>query len=69
MTLLFLIFLTYIFVKLAGFAFRASWSIFKFTLWIVFLPFTLAIMAIVGMMHIALPILLVVALFGLFQRA
>ncbi len=58
-----------VFGKLASFAFKASWSIFKFILWIVFLPFTLAIMAIVGFTYIALPILLVVALVGLVQRA
>ncbi len=69
MTLLFMILFFGIFGKLIGFAFRASWSIMKVMLYIVFLPAILMIMLFGGLIYIALPILVIVGLVSLFSRA
>ena len=69
MTLLFMILFFGIFGKLIGFAFRASWSIMKVMLYIVFLPAILMIMFFGGLIYIALPILVIVGLVSLFSRA
>jgi len=58
-----------IFGKLIGFAFRASWSIMKLMLYIVFLPAILMIMLFGGLIYIALPILVIVGVISLFSRA
>ena len=69
MTLLFMILFFGIFGKLIGFAFRASWSIMKVMLYIVFLPAILMIMLFGGLIYIALPILVIVGLVSLISRA
>ena len=69
MTLLFMVLFFAIFGKLIGFAFRASWSIMKVMLYIVFLPAILMIMLFGGLIYIALPILVIVGLVSLFSRA
>ena len=69
MTLLFMILFFGIFGELIGFAFRASWSIMKVMLYIVFLPAILMIMLFGGLIYIALPILVIVGLVSLFSRA
>ncbi|MBE5837553.1 hypothetical protein [Butyrivibrio sp.] len=69
MTLLFMVLFFGIFGKLIGFAFRASWSIMKVMLYIVFLPAILMIMLFGGLIYIALPILVIVGLVSLFSRA
>ena len=69
MTLLFMVLFFGIFGKLIGFAFRASWSIMKVMLYIVFLPAILMIMLFGGLIYIALPILVIVGVISLFSRA
>ena len=69
MSLLFIIFFFWIFGKMIGFAFRASWSIIKVMFVLVFLPLILVGFVFKGLVAIALPVLLVVGLFSLFDRA
>lgn len=69
MTLLFTIFFFLIFGKMIGFAFRATWSIFKIVMYLVFLPLILVGLLIGGFVYIALPILLVVGLISLLTNA
>ena len=68
MSLLFTIFFFMIFGKMIGFAFRATWGIFKVLMYLVFLPLILVAMAFGGLVYIALPILLVVGLASLFVK-
>ena len=58
-----------IFGKLIGFAFKATWSIMKVMLYIIFLPLILVGMVFKGLVFVALPILLVVGLISLFETA
>lgn len=69
MSLLFTIFFFMIFGKMIGFAFRATWGIFKVLMYLVFLPLILVAMVFGGLIYIALPILLVVGLASLFVKA
>lgn len=69
MTVLFFIIFFMIFGKLIGFAFKATWSIMKVMLYIVFLPLILVGMVFKGLVFVALPILLVVGLISLFETA
>ena len=69
MTLLFMILFFGVFGKLIGFAFRASWSIMKVMLFIVFLPAIIMVLLFGGLIYIALPVLIVVWLISLFSRA
>ena len=69
MTILFFILFFMIFGKLVGFAFRATWSIMKVMLYIVFLPVILVGMVMGGLIYIALPILLIVGLLSLLKTA
>ena len=69
MSLLFTIFFFMIFGKMIGFAFRATWGIFKVLMYLVFLPLILVAMVFGGLVYIALPILLVVGLASLFVKA
>lgn len=55
--------------KMIGFAFRASWSIIKVMFTLVFLPLILVGLVFKGLVTIALPVLLVVGLFSLLDRA
>ena len=69
LSLLFTIFFFMIFGKMIGFAFRATWGIFKVLMYLVFLPLILVAMVFGGLVYIALPILLVVGLASLFVKA
>ncbi len=69
MTVIFFVLFFMIFGKLVGFAFRATWSIVKVMLYIVFLPLILVGMVMGGLIYIAFPILLVVGLLSLFKAA
>ena len=69
MSLLFIIFFFWTFGKMIGFAFRASWSIMKVMLVIVFLPAILMVLLFGGLIYIALPILIIIGLVNLFSRA
>ncbi|MBP3199422.1 MAG: hypothetical protein J6N21_20825 [Butyrivibrio sp.] len=68
LSLLFTIFFFMIFGKMIGFAFRATWGIFKVLMYLVFLPLILVAMVFGGLVYIALPILLVVGLASLFVK-
>lgn len=48
-----------------GFAFRATWGLFKILLYIVFLPLILVGMVFGGLLYLALPILIVVGIISL----
>ena len=67
MTLLFLILFFGLFGKLAGFAFRMTWSLMKFMLVIMIVP--IIIIAIIGgLVKIALPVLAIVAVVYLIRK-
>lgn len=65
LSLLFLICMFYVFGKLFLFGVKAAWSIGKFFLTIVFLPVILIGMVVGGLLYLAIPILIVVAIIGL----
>ena len=69
LSLLFVIFFFMIFGKLIGFAFKATWSIFKVVMYLVFLPLILVGLALGGFVYIALPILIIVGLCSLVANA
>ncbi len=69
LSVLFLFFFFIIFGKLAMFAFRASWSIFKVIMFVVFLPLLVAGLALGGLIYVALPVLIVVGLISIFTKA
>ncbi|MCR5670201.1 MAG: hypothetical protein K6G10_04280 [Butyrivibrio sp.] len=69
LSLLFTIFFFIIFGKMIGFAFRASWSIFRVIFSLVFLPLILISLVVGGLVYVALPVLLVVGLVSLLSRA
>jgi hypothetical protein len=68
LSLLFIILFFWIFGKMIGFAFRASWSIITVMLTLVFLPLILVGLLFTGLVYIALPVLLVVGLCSLLGR-
>ena len=65
MTLLFFVLFFIVFGNMIGFAFRATWGIFKLMTYIVFLPFLLVMLVFGGLLYIAFPLLVVVGLFSL----
>ena len=65
LSLLFLICMFGVFGKLFLFGIKAAWSIGKFVLTIVFLPVILIGMVVGGLLYLAIPILIVVAIIGL----
>ena len=69
LSLLFIIFFFGIFGKMIGYAFRASWSIIKVLFTMVLLPLILVGLLIKGLVYVALPVLLVVGLCSLLERA
>lgn len=69
MTVLFFILFLLVFGKMIGFAIRATWSIFKVTTFIVFLPAILVLMVFGGLLYLALPILIIVGLISLIASA
>lgn len=69
MTILFFILFFMIFGKLIKFAFKMTWGIMKVALFFVFLPLILVGLVFKGLLFIALPLLLLVGLFGLLAKA
>ena len=55
----------WVFGKLTIFAIKASWTILKVMVWLVFLPLTLIGFFIEGLVYIAIPVLAVIGLFSL----
>ncbi len=66
LTFIFVILMFLIFGKMLGFAIRAAWGITKILVWIVFLPITLLVFVLQGLVAIAFPILLIVGAISLF---
>lgn len=69
LSLLFFIIFIAVFGKMIGFAFRASWSIFKALLYLVFLPLFIIALVFGGLIYLAFPILLVAGLVSLLAEA
>ena len=68
-TVAFIILMLGVFGKMCIWGLKASWSIFKFCMWIVFLPLLLIAMVIGGLVYIALPIVIVVGIISLIIHA
>ena len=68
LSLLFVILFFMIFGRMIGFAFKATWGIFKVVTFLVFLPLILVGLVVGGLLSIAFPILLVVGVVNLFMR-
>ena len=66
LTIIFLLLMIVVFGKLIWFAIRAAWGITKVLFSIVFLPIVLIVLALSGLMVVALPILISVGLAALF---
>lgn len=64
LTLLFIICMFGVFGKLLVFGFKAAWGISKFILTIVFLPVILIGLVVGGLLSLAFPLLLIVAIVG-----
>ena len=62
LSLLFSVFMLVVFGKLLVYAVKASCGIAKILLTVVFLPIILVVMAVVGLMSFALPVLLIVGI-------
>ena len=62
LSLVFSVFMLVVFGKLLVYAVKASWGIAKILLTVVFLPIILVVMAVVGLMSFALPVLLIVGI-------
>ncbi len=65
LTILFLLLMIVVFGKLIWLAMRAAWGITKVLFSIVFLPIVLIVLALSGLMVVALPILIIVGLAAL----
>ncbi|CBK74140.1 hypothetical protein CIY_13330 [Butyrivibrio fibrisolvens 16/4] len=65
MTFLFFLLFLMVFGKMIGFAFRATWGLFKVLMYIVFLPLILVGMVFGGLLYLAFPILLIVGIVSL----
>ena len=66
LTIIFLLLMIVVFVMLLWFALRAAWGITKVLFSIVCLPSVLIVLALSGLMGVALPILIIVGLAALF---
>ncbi len=65
LTILFLLLMIVVFGKLIWLAMRAAWGITKVLFSIIFLPIVLIVLALSGLMVVALPILIIVGLAAL----
>ncbi len=65
LTIIFLLLMIVVFGKLIWLAIRAAWGITKVLFSIVFLPIILIILALSGLMVVALPVLIIVGLAAL----
>ncbi|MCI5903005.1 MAG: hypothetical protein MRZ74_10820 [Blautia sp.] len=68
-TLLFVLLMIWVFGKMIGLAFRATWGLTKIIFGIVLLPLFLVGLVIAGFMSIALPILVVMGIVMLISKA
>ncbi len=69
MITLFIIFMFIIFGKLGIFALKAAWGITKLVFFLMFLPGILIVMALAGLIYLALPLLIIVGIVSLFTKA
>lgn len=69
MITLFIIFMLLIFGKLGIFALKAAWGITKLIFFLMFLPGILIVMALAGLIYLALPLLIIVGIVSLFTKA
>jgi len=69
MITLFIIFMLLIFGKLGIFALKAAWGITKLVFFLMFLPGILIVMALAGLIYLALPLLIIVGIVSLFTKA
>ena len=67
-TLIFMFCMFAVFGKIAFFALKAAWGVTKLVLTLVLLPVTLVLMVAAGLIHLALPILIIVGIISLFSR-
>ncbi len=67
-TLMFMFFMIAVFGKIAFFALKAAWGVTKLVVTLVFLPVPLVVMVAAGLIHLALPILVIVGLVSLFAK-
>ena len=67
-TLIFMFCMFAVFGKIALFALRAAWGVTKLVVTLVFLPVTLVVMVAAGLIHLALPILVIVGIVSLFSK-
>lgn len=65
LTIIFLLLMIVVFGKLVWLAIRAAWGVTKVLFSIVFLPIVLIVLALSGLMVVALPILIIVGLAAL----
>ena len=68
LTLLFLIMMIAVFGELIVFAFKAAWGITKVMLTLVFLPIILLFMCFGGLVQLAIPILIIVAIISFVRK-
>ncbi|SCY08313.1 hypothetical protein [Butyrivibrio sp. INlla14] len=69
LSLLFIILFFAVFGKMVSFAFKATWSIFKVVMYLVFLPMIIIGFVIGGFIYIAIPILIIIGIASLFAKA
>lgn len=69
LTTVFLILLLVVFGKLALFAFKMAWGIAKIFVSVILLPVVLIGMVLYGLLHLALPILLILGIIILIKTA
>jgi hypothetical protein len=67
--ILFTVLMFLVFGRLIGFAFRAAWGITRVAFTFFFLPLILIGLVIAGLIKLALPILLIVAVISLLKNA
>ena len=68
MIILFTILMISVFGNLIGFAFKATWGIFKVLLTLVFFPLILVGMVLAGAVYIAVPVLIVAGIISVIPR-
>ncbi|MCR5656434.1 MAG: hypothetical protein K6G06_03125 [Butyrivibrio sp.] len=69
LSLLFIILFFAVFGKMVSFAFKATWSIFKVVMYLVFLPMIIIGFVIGGFIYIAIPVLIIIGIASLFAKA
>lgn len=68
-TLIFVLLMLGVFGKMIWFAIRAAWGITKVTFGIVFLPVILIVLAISGLIYIAIPVLIILGIVMIVKSA